>query len=192
MTMKIIRFTCLVCLAYLACSCLSRGPALEVRYFEPASSLQSKSSQGQTMLVNLEEVRARSYLDLPMVWRVSETEIRLDESNRWASAPSELGDDRLRTALFLAGPFAPLGSGFPRLTVSVEAFEGVFLEEPKARVIITASLAISSGQLFVFHHAEESPLASLAPEELARGIGFALDQSGTALSDWLGGILIGQ
>ena len=174
-------------LLFACVSCLSRGPALDVRYFAPPATAptvppqQRPSGSG----LGLGNVSANSYLDLPMIWRVSPTELRITEADRWVAPPAELVQERLREVLFFSGPFELNETGPPRLWVTLEAFEGVAYPELRARLRISAKLALPLGKFAVFQHTEEEPLPERDPRALARGLGACLDRCGQALVDWL-------
>lgn len=165
--------------------CLNPGPPLEVRTFEPAFAPRVASTARVRQPLVFDGARARSHLDLSMVWRVSDVELQVEAQNRWIAAPEELVGERMRTALFESGPFAPGSTGDARLSLDIDAFEGIRDDRARAFVALTASLWDPDGQTRIRRVEAASMLTEASGEGLARGIGAALDQCIEELLIWL-------
>ena len=167
-------------------ACLSPGPPLEVRSFEPFDSdVTVEAPAGRPSPFMLAGTNARAHLDLEMVWRLSPVELEVVAGERWIAPPEELVADRLRHRLFIDGPYVPGDSSDPQLAVEVHAFEGLREEPPAARVELVATWRHVDGAAEVRAFEATIEIDGRSGSALARGMGLALDACLVDLCRWL-------
>ncbi len=186
MTMALRSLVTLSCAAALT-GCLSRNPAVELRTFLPEpTAVRVDEGAGQPSDLRLERVDARGHLRTPMVWRLSEVELFIDEANSWAREPAGIVEEWLQAALFASGAFAPQElRPAPVLSVRVESFEGVLEGVRRARLRLSAVLRRPDGSVAAWRSFEtEEPLERRGADALARALGIALERTTQAVRDW--------
>lgn len=173
----------------LATGCLTPGPPLAVRTFELADLAPVPApAKGAPPALLLSDVTARAPIDVQMVWRLSPVEVSLDENDRWAAPPADLVRARLERLLFESGAFRRTPASDRTLRVQLVRFEGARTTRPEARVVLEATAGHSPLDLATRRFEAAVPLDAPTPEELARGLGTALDQAVAELVAWLEGV----
>jgi len=191
------RSVSLLPLAFVLVGCLSKTPLPDVRVFQlgeeraaghGASAPTASGTDARPL--HVASVEAAPPLDLAMVWRLSDVELRFDDMNRWADAPTELVRHRLERAiwaapgLYVPNPNRPAAALF----VEVAAFEGSLEGEPRARAVLQVTLVEEDGSRRLVEAEAEEPIPDRRPESLARGMGMALD---ACISEVLGEVVAG-
>lgn len=165
--------------------CLSPGPPLEVRSFEPAAEARLEPT-GTPHRLLLGSVTARAHLDVPMAWRVSGVELKFEQGERWSAPPARLVEDRLRALLYGDGAFVPSpGKTSRRLELVLERFEGRAGDLPRAEVALRASLMDADQAVEIQRFEASEALEGSRGVDLAHGLGSALDRCVLQLAAWL-------
>ncbi|MEO0478612.1 MAG: ABC-type transport auxiliary lipoprotein family protein [Planctomycetota bacterium] len=158
------------------CSVLSKEPPVEVRWFVPTVSVPE--SQPTTAVVNLRKIQSSRPLRDEMVWWRSDVELAFDARHKWAEDPTETLARAMHLQCAALGVELTTVPGDASARVDLTRFGGRFEGSDGAVAEITLTIAYETKDL-VRHErvVAEEPLQSDDPEELARGLGRALDRA---------------
>jgi cholesterol transport system auxiliary component len=130
-----------VALGTCGCALLSRGEALPVRYFSPATiqvRLGSTSAQAPRPALRLGRVRGAPYLRERIAYRESPYEVGFYDDREWTERPEAYVRRALERTLFEERGFERVTGG-PALTLEVEV---VAFEELRAPNVHGARVAV--------------------------------------------------
>lgn len=165
-------------------SCLSQSAPPSVRWFLPPT-LKFEPESGLVGDLRVLPVLAGGHLRSNMVWRLSLTEVFIDEREKWAAPPTELVHAAAEGAFFETGAFAVSEDlSTPTLAIDVRSFEGAYADPDVARVSIFAVYTDDMGarqRTFTC----DIPLETREPDALAEGIGRALQTVVTDARAWV-------
>lgn len=168
-------------------SCFSPAEPVRTRWFSlPLARAEDAvvSPTGKSAL-RIERVTAAAHLGAPMVWRLSDVEVAIDEVNRWVDEPAALVERALDAALFGNGGFTPGDRDAAALRVHVDAFEAVLEQNAHVRVAVRLTLDAGGGPPVRSTVIElERPLPGAAPEDVARGLGGVLVDVAQQTATW--------
>ena len=172
----------------LQAGCLSKNPMPPTRYFEPVSVASANSAAWNGAPIRQITASAPAHLRDRMAWRVSAVEMAFDESNLWVANPAAMVEQALRSAVQERGGLSPNERGSV-LEVTVEAFEGQLDSPRTARIDLHVSCyADDSNTVELRSFRAEADLSGKGPEDLARGIGIALERAAGDVLDWVAGL----
>jgi uncharacterized lipoprotein YmbA len=187
----------LLALATLAATltgCLSKSEVATTHYFRPKLVEITEADSLGTRPLRFDGIHQPLAINSFMTWRVSETELGLDEQNVWAREPGELLEEHLRDLLFGVGGFRDsTGVGAPTLTVQLTVFEGD-VSGPEALAVLELIVDLDDGN-DVHHRTRlrvEEPIQSRTAAGLAAGMGPAIGSGADRCARWLRSKLSGR
>jgi uncharacterized lipoprotein YmbA len=181
-----LRTSLLVAPLLLLSACLSKQAPLEVHELVvPLEPLELRETPGLRPL-RFPGIADRVELRRGLLWRVSDTELAVDERNRWARSPAELLDERLRDLLFAVGGFrASLRPADPLLEVELVRCDADLRGEGSTAVVelvltLDAADAQHRGRVTV-----EEPLERRDAASQAVAVGRALSLAADRTEAWV-------
>jgi uncharacterized lipoprotein YmbA len=170
----------------LLAGCLSRQDSIEFHdLVAPLEPLDLREAPGLREL-RFPAVVDRVELRRGLLWRVTDTELVVDEQHRWTRSPAELLDERLRDLLLAGGGFrATLRPGVPTLEVELVRCDGDLRGEPGVAVVELV-LGLDSSDAQHRHRLRvEEPLARRDADAQAAAVGRALSRAAEGAESWL-------
>jgi len=170
----------------LLCGCLSRQAPLEIRdLVAPLEPLELRDTPGLRELA-FPGVQDRADLRRGLLWRTTETELVVDELNRWTRSPAELLDERLRDLLFAAGGYrSSLRPGVPALEVQLVRCDAD-LRGAAPVAVVELVLAFDAPAAQHRHRLRvQEPMERASADEQAEAVGRALSRAAAQVESWV-------
>ena len=174
-------------LCCLLTGCLSKEPLQTTHRFRPQlTEITALESLG-TRPLRFDGVRFPVEVGQLLTWRVSPTELVVEDYNLWARRPADLLEERLRDLLFGVGGFRQIATvGGPELGVQLVVFEGD-VSGPEALAVVELIIELEDGN--AVHHRTrirvEEPLKTKDARGLALAMGDAISSASERCSSWL-------
>ena len=176
---------------FVVTGCISPSPPADMRWFRPASSLESVTPPGDARDIGLRPVVSSAWIGERINWRRSEVEVGFYELDRWAEVPALYLERAFERSLSRAGIRAHRRDfGEVVLETELLAFEELRDRAPGAAALVfELVLHGSQGVLLQRTFEVTEPLEAPGPEALALAMGEALrrgaDEAAAAVADAL-------